>query len=54
MKFTIYRWCQIGENDKMIDINDAVIYILRLELRYNENRIGNLSNDGFLHRKKTN
>ena len=52
MKHVVDRWCQVGENNKMIDANDAVLCILYLEIRCSENKIGNLFNEGFVHRRQ--
>ena len=52
MRRAVDRWCQIGKNEKMIDVNDAVLCILHLELRCSKKKVGNLLNDGFLHRKQ--
>ena len=46
------KWCQVDENGKIIDVNDAVLCILHLELRCSENKIGNLFNEGFVHRRQ--
>ena len=48
----IQIWAPVGQEDKMIDVNDAVLCILHLELRCSENKISNLLNDGFAHRKE--
>ena len=52
MRRAVDRWCQVGENEKMMCVNDAVLCILHLELRCSENKIGNLLNEGFTHRKR--
>ena len=44
MRRAVDRWCQVGENNKL--------YILHLELRCSENKIGNLFNEGFVHRRQ--
>ena len=51
LRRAIERWCPIGQNDKMMDVNDAVLCILHLELRCSENKIAHLLNEGFSHRK---
>ena len=51
MRREIGRWCQIGKNEQTIDVNNAVLCILYLELRCSE-KIRNLFNDVFLHRKE--
>ena len=38
MRRAIDWWCKVGERDKMIDINDAVMCILHLELRCSEKK----------------
>ena len=48
----IDRWCQVGTNDKLIDVNDAVLCILHLELRCTEKKLSNLWNEGFTHRRE--
>ena len=35
----------------MIEVSDAILCILHLELRCSENKISNLLNEGFAHRK---
>ena len=52
MRRAINHWCNVGEEEKMMDVNDAVLCILHLELRCTENKIGHLFNDGFSHRKQ--
>ena len=52
LRRAIDRWCQVGEKDKMMCVNDAVLCILHLELRCSKNKIGNLFNEGFSHRKR--
>ena len=42
LRRAIDRWCQVGTNDKLIDVNDAVLCILHLELRCTENKLSNL------------
>ena len=46
----IARWSPVGKNDKMMDVNDAVLCILHLELRCSENKLAHLLNEGFTHR----
>ena len=46
------RWCHVGKNNKMIDVNDAVLCILHLELKCSQNKIDNLFNEGYVHRRQ--
>ena len=52
IRCAVDRWFQIGKNKKIIDLNNAVLYILHLELRCSEKKVGNFLNDYFLHRKQ--
>ena len=54
MRRAVDRWCKLGENNKMIEVSDAVLCVLHLELRCSENKISNLLNEGFAHRKTPN
>ena len=47
----INRWCDVGTNNKLMDVDDAVLCILHLELRCTENKLSNLWNAGFRDRK---
>ena len=51
LRRAIERWCEVGTNDKLIEVDDAVLCILHLELRCSENKLAHLFNDGFAHRK---
>ena len=51
LRRAIERWSPVGENGKMIEVNDAVLCILHLELRCSENKLAHLWNEGFSHRK---
>ena len=46
LRCAIDWWCEIGENDKMIEIYEAVLCILHLELHYSE-QIGITLEPGF-------
>ena len=47
----IVRWSPVGENDKMMDVNDAVLCMLHLEFCCSENKLAHLLNEGFTHLK---
>ena len=38
MRLAVDRWCQIGENGKQIDVNEALFSTLRCELRMSEHK----------------
>ena len=52
IRSAVDRWCQVGTNDKLIDVNDAVLCILHLELQCTDNKISNFWNEGFSNRKQ--
>ena len=51
LQCSIDFWCAIGTNDKQIDVNNAILCILHLELHCSENKMLHLLNEGFTHRK---
>ena len=52
MRLAVDRWCQICENNKQMDVSEAVLCTLHCELQTNKNKISALFNDGFIHRKQ--
>ena len=51
LRRAIDRWCPVGENDKLMEVNGAVLCILHLELRASENKLAHMWNEGFAHQK---
>ena len=51
LRRSIIRWCEVGINHKLVEVDNAALFILHLELRCSENKLAHLWNEGFQHCK---